>query len=1029
MSKWRHHVVAGTVLSTVAFIHTPSAFALDPRLDVAQYAHTSWKISDGFVRSGINAIAQTPDGYLWLGTDAGLVRFDGIKAVPWQSPRNASLPSEQISSLLVARDGTLWIGTTRGIASWKEGRLTRHQGPNEAYSAGRLLEDRDGTIWATIFLLQINRWVLCAFQLDHAECHGKDGGAGSGALGLYEDRKENLWVGTPEGLWRWKPAPAQFYPLEPETNGLQGLAEDEKGGLLISRRGRVERFVDGRTEIRYPLPAAAAQLQFLRALSDRDGSLWLGSSSAGLLHVHQGILNAFKQSDGLSSDSVGPIFEDHEGNVWVGTTEGLDRFREVAIASVSTRQGLSNPRANGLLATPDGSVWIATYEGLNKTTGDEVIVYRARSEPGGPQGASRASHTTRYVTSATLPIAGVYSIFQDRPGRVWLSTESAVGYLENDRVVTMNRLAPLDVPRSITEDGEGTIWIAHQKRGLFRLSRGGANDQPVPWTALNHEDPASVVVGDPRQGGAWVGFGQGGLSYFADGRVRASYGTNDGLARGAVSALYFDREGALWIAADGGLSRLKSGRLSTLTSANGLPCESVQWAIHDDAGALWLAMTCGLVRIPAAAIRRWTAAADQGQATNQEVQLSVFGNADGFRSAAGFHYYTAPVVKSTDGRLWFLGQSGVSVLDPARLPFNSVPPPVHIEQIIADRKTYDTTSASAEALRLPRLTRDLQIEYTGLSFVDANKVSFRYKLEGFDRDWQDVGTRRQAYYNNLRPGSYRFRVIAANNSGVWNETGATLAFTIAPAYYQTPWFLALSVASVIALVWTAHRVRLRIVERHQVEISALNERMMKAQEQERIRIAGELHDGVMQDMLAATMMLGTAKRRLPSDSNAVAAIDKVQQKLIQAGTDIRQLSHDLHPPLLQEAGLPRAVCGYCEQFSAACGIPVSCDADEHVGYLSRGASLALFRILQEALGNAAKHAAATHITVRLTRADGAVTLAVSDDGVGLDRARLASAGGLGLVMMRERASQLNGRFEIDTAPGSGSTIRVTIPFR
>src|SRR5262249_54112509 len=237
------------------------------------------------------------------------------------------------------------------------------------------------------------------------------------------------------------------------------------------------------------------------------------------------------------------------------------------------------------------------------------------------------------------------------------------------------------------------------------------------------------------------------------------------------------------------------------------------------------------------------------------------------------------------------------------------------------------------------------------------------------------------------------------------------------------------VAIVAALVWTAHRVRLRIAERHQQQISALNERLMKAQEQERIRIAGELHDGVMQEMLAATMMLGAAKRRIPDESDARAKIDKGQDKLIRVGTDIRRLSHDLHPPVLQEAGLPQALQICCEEFSTASGIPVYCEADERARDLSRGAALALFRIVQEALGNAAKHARATQITVRLNRSDRKVLLIISDDGVGFDGGRLNAPGGLGLVMMRERATQLNGTFELESAPGKGATIKVVIPFR
>src|SRR5262245_40750603 len=252
---------------------------------------------------------------------------------------------------------------------------------------------------------------------------------------------------------------------------------------------------------------------------------------------------------------------------------------------------------------------------------------------------------------------------------------------------------------------------------------------------------------------------------------------------------------------------------------------------------------------------------------------------------------------------------------------------------------------------------------------------------------------------------------------------------VAPAYYQTALFAAASTITLIALVWGAHRVRLRIVETHGREISALNERLMKAQEQERIRIAGELHDGVMQEMLAVTMMLGTAKRRIPDESDAKTTIDRVQQKLIQVGTDIRQLSHGPHPPMLQEAGLAKAVHAYCEQFSTTSGIPVSCEADESARDLSRGAALALFRIVQEALGNAAKHAAASRIMVRLARSDDLVSLTVSDDGGGFDRSRLGASGGLGLITMRERASQLNGRFEFESAPGRGTTIRVVIPFR
>jgi len=447
--------------------------------------------------------------------------------------------------------------------------------------------------------------------------------------------------------------------------------------------------------------------------------------------------------------------------------------------------------------------------------------------------------------------------------------------------------------------------------------------------------------------------------------------------------------------------------------------------MDDAAGRYWIATPCGLVRVEAAGIAAWIAAAERGD-TGYRIDATVLGDAKGFRVSSTINYYTSFAARSSDGRLWFHTNRGVGVLDPGHLPHNGAPPPVVIEQLTADRIVHNPMGGG---LRLPPLTRNLQIDYTALSFVAPELNRFRYRLEGRDNDWQDVGTRRQAYFSDLAPGQYRFRVIASNNDGVWNEEGASVDFEIAAAYYQTNWFLALVAGMLLSLIWAAHRLRLRIVETHEREITALNEKLMSAQEQERIRIAGELHDGVMQQMLAATMLLGSAKRRIGADSEAHVTIDKAQQKLVQAGTDIRQLSHDLHPPALQELGLADALRSHCEDFSTSSGIPITCDADSRVNELSRGAALALFRIVQEALGNAAKHSKATRITVGLVRSASEVSLTVSDNGVGFDRGLLTSSGGLGLITMRERAGQLNGTFEFNTAPGRGTTIKVVVPFR
>jgi len=970
------------------------AFALNPALDVNQYAHTAWTIGQGLLSSRSSSIAQTPDGYLWLGTESDLLRFDGVRTVRWQPHGDERLPSTNITGLLVTRDGRLWIGTSAGLASWKDGRLVTY--PELAGQVVvALTEDEPGTVWAGSIAIPHGR--LCAIR-SAVQCVEEEGRFGNGVFSLFEER-DALWVGAATGLWRWSPGSPTRYALPMPTSAISDLIRINNGPLLIAMRDGLMQFVDGKLDP-YLLQDVERPFDATRLLQDRDGDLWIGTARRGLVHVHQGRVDIFTRSDGLSGESISALYEDREGNIWVATNEGVDRFREVPVTTISRRQGLPVDEAFSVLPARDGSVWVATPAAVTRWT---------------------AGRPTVHGTREGLPDDHVGSLFEDSAGRVLAATLRGIAAFERGRFVPLRSVSSR-VVYGIVEERPGVLWIDDQELGLIQIV-GEEVVKRIPWSALGRDDHATAIVADRAQNGLWVGFYNGGVAFLQGGAIRASYGTADGLGAGRVSELQVDRDGALWAATAGGLSRIKDHRIATLTTKNGLPCDTVHWTIADLDRSLWSLTACGLVRISSAELAAWIADPERS------VKFTLFDVSDGVRTFTIPIGLSPPAASLSDGRLWFATPNGVGVVDPRHLPFNTLPPPVHIEEIVADRKTYSAATNANGRVRLPPRVHDLQIDYTALSLVTAEKVRFRYKLEGFDRDWQDVGNRRQAFYTDLPPRQYRFRVVAANNSGVWNEAGAAVDFVIAPAYYQTRWFLALSVGAVLAVVWAAHRVRLRVVEKHEREISALNERLMKAQEQERIRIAGELHDSVMQEMLAVTMMLGTAKRRIPDDSDAKATLEKVQQKLIQVGTDIRQLSHDLHPPALQDSGLPSAVQTYCEQFTTSSGIAVSCDADDGVRDLSRGAALALFRIVQEALGNAAKHARAKQITVRLARSDGTVSLAVADDGVGFDPDRLGGSGGLGLIMMRERATQLNGKFEFDSAPGRGTTIRVVIPFR
>src|SRR5215469_9300927 len=347
------------------------AFALDPSLDINQYAHTAWTVREGFSKGAIISIAQTPDGYIWLGTEFGLLRFDGVRTVPWPPPGDQHLSSNQIFSLVTARDGTLWIGTGKGLASWKDGKLTQY-----AELAGRqifaLLEDRNGTVWVTGNAVTIGK--LCAIWRDNVQCYGEDGTLGRGAFNLYEDSKGNLWAGVKNGLWKWRPGPPKFYPLAGEPDGIQALGEDTDGSLLVGWKSSLYRFIGGKT-IPYLPSGTGPHFQARRILRDRDGGLWIGCVNQGLLHVHQGRLDVLVQSQGLSGDSVLSLFEDRENNIWATTINGLDRFRGFAVATLGQAQGLSSAVVEAVLADREGSVWLSTRGGLSRWKNGQVNNY------------------------------------------------------------------------------------------------------------------------------------------------------------------------------------------------------------------------------------------------------------------------------------------------------------------------------------------------------------------------------------------------------------------------------------------------------------------------------------------------------------------------------------------------------------------------------------------------------------------------------------------------------------------------------
>ena len=1001
----------------------PPTFALDPTLDISQYGHTAWTIQDGFFKGSVNSIAQRADGYLLLGTEFGLARFDGIQSAAWSAPAAQRLPSNNIRSLLAARDGTLWVGTIEGLASWKGGKLTQY--PEVAgQHVFTMIEDRQGTVWAGTFGVPTAK--LCAIRNGTATCYGDDGTLGQWVESLYEDSRGRLWAGAATGLWQWRPGPPKRYSPPYLIESDQAILEDEDpSGLIVLCQG-IWRMADGKTgPIR--MPGVRWPFTPLHMLRDRDGGLWIGTLERGLLHSYRGRTDAFSQRDGLSGNHVRSLFEDREGNIWVATMDGLDRFRSVAAASFSVRQGLSTPSTMTALVARDGSVWTSTADGLNRWKNGEISIYRASapSRPAGLANSEEVHRSVREIVDRGLADNQVGSLFEDDAGRIWVSAFHGISRFENGRFLHLGA-PPGGWVNGITGDGGGGVWIAYQDLGLYHFV-GDRLQEHFPWTRLEH-GVASAMLPD-RSKGLWLGFFKGGVVYFQGGEIRASYSKKDGLGTGRVMGLQLDTDGVLWAATESGLSRISDGRILTLTAANGLPCDGIHWTVEDDAHFFWLYTACGLIRVARKELDQWASH------PNRTIETTVFDASDGIRMKAVLTGYTPRVSQAADRKIWFAHLDGISVIDPHHLPFNNLQSPVRVEQVIADRKVYKPNSPGGSAtLRLPplpALTRDLEIDYTALCLLAPEKVRFKYRLEGYDDDWQLAGNRRQAFYASLPPRMYRFRVIACNNSGVWNQGGATLEFSIDPAYYQTNLFRLASAAAIVVLFWGLYRLRMLQIAR---EFHA----NLEGRVDERLRVARELHYTLLQSFQGLMFSFQAARNLLPGRTeDAMRTLDAAIHKGDEAIAEGRDAIQGLRVNPALESNLEHQLTAAGKELarsSSAEGEPPAFQVTVEGARqpLSPLLQDEVYRIAREILRNAFHHAQARRIEAEIAYDRQFFRLRIRDNGKGIDPKILEQGtrqGHWGLPGVRERAKRIGARLKLWSEPGAGTEVDLTVPAR
>ena len=972
--------IAFAVLTAIIIGPGAPATARNGSGDVTQYGHAKWTLRDGDLPGYPRSIAQTRDGFLWLATDFGLQRFDGVRFISWEPPAGSSLPGVVVR-LLATRDGSLWIGTDQGLARWHGGVLSAYRElDGEVVSA--LAEDRHGAVWVGTHGGQDNAR-LCSIQGESVDCEGDGGRLGRFVLALHEDAAGELWVGADTGLWRWGEAAPTRYAAAGSFSTINTLVNDRRGAIVVAATRQLARLVDGTLEP-FPVDDALQEVRPISLLRDRRGALWIGTQGNGLLHVHGGRTDRLSRDDGLSGDFVLDIFEGREGNVWVGTPGGLDRFRDVAVGKLSTRQGLDNDTVLSVLATSDGDVWMSTVSGLERWSDGAV---------------------QRYAIPGVGATESVGSLFKDGRGRMWVS--SSLGLFSFEPGATRPERADLPTRhvQAFAEDAGGTVWVSDSTSGLLAL--GGDDAEVVPWSTLggNH---ARALFADPS-GGLWLGFVGGGVSRLENGRIQRTYTSTDGLGAGDVNSMQADRHGALWVATEGGLSRIAGGRADTLNVRNGLPCDAVKWSIEDDAGALWLQTNCALVRVERDDLDGWIS--DPASS----VDLVAYDASDGAVGYADLGSYGPKVTRAADGRLWFAGFDGVGIIDPRALPSNPVPPPVHIEQIVADGVTH----APPAVARLPARVRDVSIEYTALSLGAPEKVAFRYRLEGRDDDWVEAGNRRQAFYTDLPPGSYRFRVIAANDRGLWNEEGAAWAFSIAPAYYQTNVFRLAVVASVLLGLTLLYRLRLR-------RVTAQLQARLQARLDERARVAQALHDTLFQGFVSSSMLLHAVADEI-ADQKARSKLTRVLRRMNRIIDEGRESVSGLRAPVYDD--LESALARDAEHFNGDRQIDVRLAVKGHPRPLDPLVRDAVYQISREALANTFRHARAKHVEVDVEYSRDELTVRVRDDGRGMapNIVDAGRPGHFGLPGMRERAEQMGAVLRLWSRVGAGTEVEIHVP--